>query len=233
MLIIGHRGAAGIAPENTVEAMRAGVESDVDILEFDVRLTRDGIPVVAHDARLLRTHRRLSAVSHLTYDELVEKTKERPVTKLETILDEFFGVVMLNIELKSRGSGEAVLKLLQKRYIKRVADWDKLFISSFKGMELMKLRRKSKHVNLALLHSDNPFIFVAYHRFVQLSAVGFHRLYLNRVALEIAKRAKLFIYVYTVDRAGAVPLLERQGVNGIVTNHPDRMRAALEQSERN
>lgn len=230
MLIIGHRGAAGIAPENTIEAMRAGVESDVDILEFDVRLTRDGIPVVAHDARLLRTHRRLSAVSKLTYEELVEKTKDRPVTKLETILDEFFGIVMLNIELKSRGSGEAVLRLLEKRYVKRVADWDNVFISSFKGMELMKLRRKNKRVQLALLHSENPFIFVAYHRYIKFCAVGFHRLYLNRVALEIAKRAGLFIYVYTVDRAGAVPLLEQQGINGIVTNHPDRMRAAIERN---
>ena len=45
MLIIGHRGAAGLAPENTIDAMAAGVAAGVDMLELDVRLTRDGVPV--------------------------------------------------------------------------------------------------------------------------------------------------------------------------------------------
>ena len=46
MLTIGHRGAAGIAPENTLESLRAGVKAGCDMLEFDVRLTKDKIPVV-------------------------------------------------------------------------------------------------------------------------------------------------------------------------------------------
>ena len=69
---------------------------------------------------------------------------------------------------------------------------------------------------------------MAYQRFVQFTAVGFHRLYLNQFALEIAKKAGLFIYVYTVDRTAALPLLEQQGIDGIVTNYPDKFRDALE-----
>ena len=66
MLIIGHRGAAGLARENSLEALRAGLEAGADILEFDVRLTKDKIPVVVHDFHTLRTHRDPSIISRLT-----------------------------------------------------------------------------------------------------------------------------------------------------------------------
>ena len=100
MLIIGHRGAAGLAPENTIDAMAAGVAAGADMLELDVRLTRDGVPVIAHDNRLLRTHHRNESISHLTYTELQALTSEQPIPSLLAVLDRFFGVVLLNIELK-------------------------------------------------------------------------------------------------------------------------------------
>lgn len=235
MLIIGHRGAAGLAPENTLAAMQAGFDADADVLEFDVRLTKDNIPVILHDSRLLRTHGTFKKVASLTYSQLADLTKDQPVTKLSDILDEYFGKIMLNIELKSKGSGDVVFALIKKNYITSRRDWDKFFISSFNPRELMALRKKNKLINLALLHSENSFIFIAYHRSIKLCAVGFHRLYLNRLAVAIAKKAGLFIYAYTVDRPGAIPILEEQSIDGIVTNHPDRMRAALlrrEQTDR-
>jgi glycerophosphoryl diester phosphodiesterase len=85
--------------------------------------------------------------------------------------------------------------------------------------------------NLALLHHNNPFAFVAYHRFLGLSAVGFHRLHLNKLALEIAKRVGIFTYVYTVNRPKGALLLAEQGYDGIVTNYPDRVDQALTKSE--
>lgn len=228
MLIIGHRGAGGLAPENTLDSLRAGVEAGADMLELDVRVTKDRVPVVIHDSRLIRTHRRRESVAGLTLRELAEATADQPVPTLQAVLDEYFGKILLNIELKARGSGQVVLELLESRYIKKTKDWESVMLSSFKGTELVAIRRRAPKANLAMLHSENPFIFVAYHRFVQLTAVGFHRLYLNRFALEIAKKSGLFIYTYTVNRPAALPLLEAQGVDGIVTNYPDKFRDALE-----
>jgi len=227
MLIIGHRGAAGLAPENTMKAMKAGYEADADMLEVDVRMTKDGRIVAMHDARLARTHHHREAVSGLTYDQFQTLTKDSPVPLLETILDKYFGRILLNIEVKSRDCGEAVLELLKVHYIKKTSDWDNVIISSFKGTELGSIRKLAPHANLTLLHNENPFLFIAYQRKLKLTAVGFHRLYLNPLALAIAKRAGLFIYVYTVDRLGALQLLEEQGIDGIVTNYPDKFIAAL------
>lgn len=228
MLIIGHRGAAGLAPENTMEAFRAGFEAGADMLECDIRLTADNKLVVIHDPRLVRTHHSRDSIARLTYAQLAERTAERPVPLLEELLDEFYGKIIINIEIKSRGSAEQLVKLLKKKYIKHAADWDSIIISSFKGTELLRIRRIAKRANLAMLHGQNPFVFVAYHRFLKLTAVGFHRLYLNTFALEIARRAGIFIYVYTVDRPAALPHLAAQHVEGVVTNHPDKFIAATE-----
>lgn len=221
MLVIGHRGAAGIAPENSLEAMRAGVKAGADMLEFDVRLTKDDIPVLTHDFHTLRTHRDTSIISHHTLAELQERTKKQPLVPLSDVLDEFFGHILLNIEIKGRGTGKKVAELIASRYIKKTRDWDNIMFSSFRGSELSTIRRVNDHANLALLHSENPFIFIAYHRRLHLSAVGFHRLYVNPFALEIAKRAGLFTYAYTVNRPFTALHLAEQGIDGIVTDRPD------------
>lgn len=228
MLVIGHRGAAGLAPENTIEAVAAAIAAGADMIELDVRLTKDGELIVIHDARLSRTHKYRDSVANLTLKEIRRLTKQKPIPLLSDVLDEFFGITLLNIEIKSRGGAVKVVKLLKKKYIKNHSDWDNVMISSFMAYELVRTRRAAPKANIALLHSRNPFIFIAYHRFLRFTAVGFHRLYINKFALEIAHRAKLFTYVYTVNRPGSIKHLAEQGIDGVVTNYPDKFNNALQ-----
>lgn len=228
MLVIGHRGAAGLAAENSLAALRAGMLAGADMLEFDVRLTKDKIPVLTHDFHTLRTHHDTSIISRHTLEELQTRTEPQPIVPLRDVLDEFFGRIILNIELKGRGTAAAVVALIKEEYIKKPSDWDCLLFSSFRGSELTTIRKASDKANLSLLHSENPFIFVAYHRNLHLTAVGFHRLYVNRFALEIAKRAGLFTYAYTVNRPRSAAILAEKGVDGIVTDHPESILSNLE-----
>jgi glycerophosphoryl diester phosphodiesterase len=69
-LIIAHRGASAVAPENTIAAFRRAIEVGADGVEFDVRLARDGVPVVIHDSTLERTAGLKRGVSDLTSEEL-------------------------------------------------------------------------------------------------------------------------------------------------------------------
>jgi glycerophosphoryl diester phosphodiesterase len=221
MLIIGHRGAAGLALENTLEGLRAGIDAGADILEFDVRLTKDDIPIVMHDFHLIRTHRVASFVRQHTLLELRERFTKRQVVTLEQALDAYFGTLLLNIEIKGIGTAKIVTELIKKKYIKVPSDWDKILFSSFWAKELKIIRASSQRANLALLHSENPFIFIAHQRKLRLAAVGFHRLYVNRLALEIAKKAGIFTYVYTVNRPHAALRFAQMGIDGVVTNRPD------------
>lgn len=222
MLVIGHRGAAGLAHENTLDSLQAGLSAGADILEFDIRITKDDVAVLAHDFHTFRTHHDFSIISHHTLKELRERLKDEPLVTLEEVLERFFGKCLLNIEVKGRGSGK-VAALLLKKYVKKPAEWDNVLFSSFHGSELRAIRKVSKRAHLSLLHFDNPFLFIAYQRSLKLAAVGFHRLYINSFALDIAKRIGLFTYAYTVDRPHAAVLLAQQGIEGVVTNYPDRI----------
>lgn len=228
MLVIGHRGACGLAPENTLASMHAAVAAGVLILEFDVQTTKDGIPVVIHDASLLRTHKKRRRISSLTAKELrILTTDCQPVPTLAQVLDAYWGRIYLNIEIKGKGTAAAVVRLLQE-YCDTNECWDNCFISSFSVRELKTVRALAPHANLALLHNRNPFAFLAYYRQLELSAVGWHRLYTSQLATEIAKRMGLFTYVYTVNRPSAAQLFAQQGFDAVVTDRPDIIHAATE-----
>jgi len=232
MLIIGHRGAAGIKPENTLEALVTGHEAGADMLEFDVRVTGDGVPVLMHDSSLLRTHGVRHTIRTSTAEELLLVTgeSEKPVVTLEHVMDELYGKVMLNIELKQHGGADALVAVL-KKYCKTRADWSQIVISSFHTKELARIRQACPHIGLWLLHGRNPFIFVAYARKLELSGVGFNRMYLNDFALEIARKTNLFTYVYTVNRLGAMQNLAQHGIDGLVTDFPDRFASVVASSQ--
>lgn len=215
MLVIGHRGAAALAPENTLEAFRAGIDAGADMLEFDVRLTSDNMPILSHDPKL----HKLNIKNH-SFKDL---KAAGPVLTLETMLDEFMGNIMLNLEYKPSDGTTILYEFLVSKFIKEKKDWDNIIISSFHVRALWKLRSLSNEVNLALLHSVNPFAFIPYNRKLRLSAVGWHRLHVNSFAITIAKKAGLFSYVYTVNRPQAAILLGRKGIDGIVTDDPSRM----------
>lgn len=221
MIIIGHRGAAGLAPENTTQAMRAGLKAGADMLEFDVRLTRDGVPVVIHDASTRRTHDKSISVGQVTLSELQDKTLGQPIPTLAIVLDEFFGKIKLNIECKGKGSGVVCVELVS-HYVKHNSDWDNVLFSSFHIAELAAVRSFSEHARLAILHRANPFLFIAHHKKLRLAAAGFYKLAVNPLAIAVAKKRGLFTYAYTVNQSSAARLLEREGIEGIVTNYPDR-----------
>src|SRR4026208_1214373 len=71
-LIIGHRGASAGAPENTMAAFRAAIAVGADGIEFDVRLTREGVPVVIHDSTLRRTGGLSQRIADLTWAEVAK-----------------------------------------------------------------------------------------------------------------------------------------------------------------
>jgi glycerophosphoryl diester phosphodiesterase len=219
MLNIGHRGAKGLAPENTLEALQAGYDAGADMLEFDVRLTADKVPILAHNPKLHGVW-----IRRTTYRSL---KKRGTVTTLDAALDAFYGKILLNIELKPTHDVDTIYEAIAKRCIKKLSDWDSIIISSFHVRDLLQLRRLNPYVNLALLHSLNPFAFVTYQRRLQLAAVGWHRLHVNNLAIEIAKKSGIFTYVYTVNRPDAAQKFEQRGIDGIVTDYPDRIQGEL------
>lgn len=228
MLIIGHRGAAGLAPENSLEAFRAGMAADADMLEFDVQRTRDGELLVVHDTTLFRTHKNTTIIRWSKYESIQRATENgHKIATLKEVLDLCFGKILLNLEMKHRGVAKHVVHYLEEHYIKNPSDWEKVLLSSFVPSELVIARKMSTRAELALLHDKNPFVFMLYHRRLNFTAVGFHRLRANTFSLHVARQLGLFTYVYTVNRPDAALRAEERGIDAIVTDNPLALRQAL------
>lgn len=227
MIIIGRRGASGLAPENTIEACQAGLAAGADIIHLDVRLTKDKVPILLHDASLKRTHGIDKSISSLTLEALSELTVDQPIPTLDQVLSKYLGRILLCVEIRGRGNTKPVIDCIVKHTGNSTKKWDSLLISSFMASELLIARRLAPKANLSLLHDNNPFAYIAYQRSLDLTAVGFHRLHTNRLAHQIAKKAGIFTYTYTINRPQAAFLMAKNGYDGIMTSYPDRIASQL------
>lgn len=113
--IIGHRGAAGLAPENTLRSFRTALEYDIDAIEFDVRRTADGVLVALHDATLDRTTDATGPLGKWTYSALssVDAGDGTSIPAIDEVLDRLASTdVALQIELKEPCVADELLELL-------------------------------------------------------------------------------------------------------------------------
>lgn len=147
-----HRGASEYAPENTMSSFDLGVKMGADGIETDVRLSRDGVPVLFHDGSLLR----MTGVDGAVEDYTLEELRSIPIKKGEledriVTLDEFlcaFGGkgLRLAIELKGDGVARATAELLEKHSLS-----DGVVITSFKYSELLDMKVCAPHLKLGYL----------------------------------------------------------------------------------
>jgi glycerophosphoryl diester phosphodiesterase len=232
MDIIAHRGNSGEAPENTLAAFRQVLDTGAEGVEFDVQLTRDGVPVVIHDEDVSRTTNGMGEVRTLTLAELqaldagswfgAAFAGER-IPTLEAVLAVFRGTpVSVNIELKTNrvaypGLPEAVIWLVH-----RLAMDSQVIVSSFNHATLAEARTIAPHLSYAVLSGDQmlaPWDYVRAHGFQ-----AFHPRD-NAVDAELVRRCHeldLKVRVWTVDAPDAAAQLAGYGVDALFTNHPRR-----------
>jgi glycerophosphoryl diester phosphodiesterase len=172
-LIIGHRGSSANAPENTLAAFRRAIAEGADGIEFDVRLARDGIPVVIHDATLTRTapevnpRKRRPRVEDLTSAELQQvdvsswffrrsknqHSEEKPesVPTLEQVMQLFSGVDgLLYLEMKGEPVGNELLAAVGQ-LIRYHSLESQVIVECFDLSALKKLREMSPDLRTAAL----------------------------------------------------------------------------------
>ena len=223
MLVIGKRGAAGLAPENTIESIKAALEAGVDMVHVDVRLTRDNVPVLLHDISLKRTHQANVDLASVSLVDLDHHCSLQPIPTLESVLDKFETSTILLLEVRNTKSAKVVAELLAERYKNSPKKLENIVLAAYKATDLYHVKQRAQKLQLALMHDNNPFSFMAHMRTLNLVAVGFHRLHTNRFSLEVAKKAGLFTFAYTVNRPEAATILAKKGFDAVVSSYPDRI----------
>ncbi len=220
-LVIAHRGFSARYPENTLPAIRAALDLGVDFVEIDVHETRDGEIVVFHDYRL---NRLCGVRGRLRAKSLAELKKLNPdiPTLAETLLA-CRGKSRLLIEIK-RADPVKVAALIEKFDMERAVIVFSLSIPRMK-----------------ILAAANPriprFGLIARHRQSQISnlkssvsvqGLGLsRRLVSSRAVVERIHSHGWKLFVWTVNREVEMHRLAEWGVDGLITNHPDRAKSCL------
>ncbi|MBA3758071.1 glycerophosphodiester phosphodiesterase [Candidatus Saccharibacteria bacterium] len=218
MKIIGHRGAAGLALENTLPSLELARLLGVDAIEFDVRKTADDQLVLCHDTDLSDVSESGEKVSSLTLKQLqtiILKDEQSTIPTLRAAL-KMTGNIPVLIEIKQTGCIEALLEVLHDFPSNPVS------IVSFKLEELAHLRRLRPDLKLYGLERTKPFDIIQFARELKLDGVGLNFWLLNPLTYWLAKRQKLNVYVYTVNNRllGRFIGLLYPDV-AICTNHPE------------
>lgn len=222
-LIIAHRGFSAIAPENTLSAFKSAIRSKADMIELDVQATKDGTPVVIHDAKVNRTTNGTGKVKNFYLWSLREldagswfdqKYKGEKIPTLEEALKFINGRVPVNIEIKNSGVTEKVIATVYELGVEK-----KVLISSFDPRVLRKIKKLKIQIPTGFLY-HYPVYFNPVKTLENLGAVVFIHNFKFTTPKLVKKihDAGFKIFVYTVNKPTDIKKMINFGVDGIITD---------------
>ena len=220
VLKIGHRGAAGHAPENTLAAVRKGIELGVDFVEIDVRRTADNVPVVLHDATVNRTTNGRGRVEALSLRELkaLDAGNGEPVPTVEDVLRLAAGRAGVMLELKVAGVAHLTIRAVHKSQFQ-----DPLIYASFLHEELTEVRAVEPKAALMVLFERLPRSPVTYAMRYHPAYVGLRHDRLSRPFVDACHQEGIRVCIYTANTPGDIGRALSLGVDGVISNFPDRI----------
>jgi glycerophosphoryl diester phosphodiesterase len=225
-LVIGHRGAMGHETENTIASIEKAIELGVDMIEIDVFQVKSGETVVFHDDELDRLTNAGGKIEDWSYFELRKAVVNggHKIPLLQDVLKTIEHKTKLNIELKGAGTSDRV-NFIMSKYIERNG-WktEDFLISSFNWDELKEMRSRNADIPIAVLTEEDPLDAIPIA--IELNAVAINPNYKMLTADNSIKiqEAGFKIYTWTVNETQDILMMKRLGVDGIITNYPERVR---------
>lgn len=241
ILISAHRGGAGLAPENTLASFGNGIALGVDFIEMDVHLTKDGVPVVIHDATIDRTTDGSGRVANLPLAQLQSynaaakfagAAERQVVPTLAQVLDLAKPTkVQLEIEIKATADNQRYAGIEQKVIEEVVARGmrDRVRIMAFEFDTLKRVRAIDPNIKTTALFTydyfrnydlDQPAAVIEDVANIA-DGIGVNKDLLTAKLVEEAHNRKMSVGVWTVDSDANMVKFSNMGVDSITSNRPD------------
>ena len=222
---IGHRGAAGHAPENTLASRRKAMELGVHGFEFDIQLSKDGEPVVIHDDTLERTTSGRGAVADFTLEELqkFDAGRGEKIPSLRNVFDMVDKRCRLFIELKAPGSAQPVAEIVED-YVDHFGwSYEQIYVCAFNHLEIAAVRAADGDIYTCALFVGIPVTLAAIAQDAGAWAINPGIGYINEALVEDAHRRKLKVIPWTANDPRSIARMKALGVDGIISDFPDRL----------
>jgi glycerophosphoryl diester phosphodiesterase len=244
VLVIAHRGFSGQAPENTLAAFRKAIDIGADAVEFDVRFSADGHLVLFHDDTVNRTTNGKGKVSGLTLAELKKldagswkgsSFAGEGIPTLQEALDLTRGRILLDIEIKdgdhgSRSMGDLADRTLEA--VQKAGMEGQVLFSSFDRGAVERVRARAPHIPVAYLTAKPWSTPIEASGGMSLRTIDVRRSTVTPANVARARQEGVRVLVWTTNTPEDMEKLVSLGVDGIITDHPDRLIELLKNRRR-
>ncbi|WCK54904.1 glycerophosphodiester phosphodiesterase family protein [Aneurinibacillus sp. Ricciae_BoGa-3] len=236
---IAHRGWSGQAPENTLAAIRmAANHPEIDMIEVDVQMSRDGVPVIIHDYILDRTTNGSGKVGDFTLEELKKLDAGfwfnpaytgETIPTLEEVLIEARGKAKLNLEIKRAGDWYPAIENKVVELVQRYDMESDIVITSFNHETMRTFTQIAPAIKTGLLIYGYPVLLEELLAYTGASALSMGYDYLTENLVRSSFERGLDIIAWTVDEPQDMKRIASLDERiAICTNHPDRWLLARE-----
>lgn len=217
--IVGHKGAAGYAPQNTLTSFRMAIALGCDRAELDVRVTKDNRVVVFHDDEVSNLTNGAGLVSELTLAKLkmLDCEQSEKIPTLQEVIDTCKDKIDLQIELKADGTPKLVNDLILKNDIQ-----NHVVITSFRDYLLKEIKQLNPDLKVGLLFKTDEVMSKIFELAVSIP-LDFFAPFSGLVTREFVDKAHSFgksVYAYRVNEKDLGEKLIEMGVDDIGTDFP-------------
>lgn len=240
LIITGHRGAGGLAPENTLASIQLALDLGVDRIEIDVQQTNDNVIIVLHDRTLKRTTNGFGFIKSMNYADLLKYSAgikfnkvyaEEKIPTLEQVIDLINGKVELLIETKYSylyypNIERHILNVIKN---KNAFGWCKII--SFNDRALFRINKLNKDVRMGKLFVgksatlplsyDTTINFKPLERYYFVDEIIVQHKYASKAFIDKVHQFGKELHVWTVNDPETIEKLIERGVDGIISDYPN------------
>ncbi len=219
MKIIGHRGARGLAPENTLASLKKALEHKVDELEFDLRVTKDGIVILHHNAHITDPNGNRHSIVGNNYDELLEHKPD--LATFEAVLKTFGHPVVLHVEVKRSVPIEPIVKIF-KKYLADGWKPEYFLLGSKSQKTLVRLHELLPDIQKVVIEPWSGVRATRRARQVGTNRLSMKQLWLWSGFIRMIARNGYELAAYPLNDPVKAKRWSTYGLAGVITDFPDR-----------
>jgi glycerophosphoryl diester phosphodiesterase len=220
MIIIGHRGARGLAPENTLASFQKAIENKVAMIEFDVRVTKDKVPVLHHDSAI-RINGTDALISSKSLHDLQQIKPD-----LATLSDGLHAIdaqAKVYVEVKPHEDIQPIVTVL-KGFIGGTYVPEDVFLASKDQDTLVALHKALPQQPTIVIEAWSGVRGTRRARQLDTKHIAMNQLWLWSGFIHAYKRSGYCLYAYTLNSEAKAKRWKRAGLAGVITDYPDRFK---------
>ena len=235
VVIIGHRGASNVAPENTLKSFKKAIELGADYIEFDIHRTKDSKIVIMHDSNTFATTGHKGTIKRMMLNELkkLDCGEGEKIPTLRETIEIAKGKIGLQIEIKAKGITEQLVSILREENL-----IDSSIASSFQHSELLEIKKIEPKLKIATLEpiitgwsKDWNYLGSIINNAIRHNSYAIHPIYhlVNQKFIDFAHRNDLKINIWTVNIKAYMRKFVKMGIDGFITDDILKAKEVLEQ----